>query len=95
MSATVRSTHSIRIPKRYQDSRSSEWQSEREHLQNHGSDPAPALAGSEAADENKTSAAARDAEFSSHGRPCPECGSAMMKQSGCWVCMSCGWSRCG
>lgn len=82
MSATVRSTHSIRIPKRYQNSRSSEWRSEREHLQNHGSDPAPALAGSEAADENKTPAAARDAEFSSHGRPCPECGSAMMKQSG-------------
>jgi len=95
MSATVRSTHSIRIPKRYQHSRSSEWGSERENLQNHGSDTAPASAGSEAADENRTPAAARDAEFSSQGRPCPECGSAMMKQSGCWVCMSCGWSKCG
>jgi hypothetical protein len=95
MSATVRSTHSIRIPKRYRDSRSSEWKSEHENLQNHDSAPAPALAESEAANENKTPAAARDAEFRSQGRACPECGSAMMKESGCWVCMSCGWSKCG
>jgi len=92
MSATVRSTHSIHIPKRYHDSRSSEWKSEHE---NHGSDPATALTGSEAVNENNAPAATRDAEFSSQGQPCPECGSAMMKQSGCWVCMSCGWSRCG
>ena len=26
---------------------------------------------------------------------CPECGSAVMRQEGCLVCSSCGWSKCG
>jgi len=28
-------------------------------------------------------------------KPCPDCGSALARQSGCVVCPSCGWSRCG
>ena len=25
---------------------------------------------------------------------CPECGSEVNPQSGCWFCPSCGWSKC-
>lgn len=26
---------------------------------------------------------------------CPECGSRMIPQEGCYICMSCGYSSCG
>jgi ribonucleoside-diphosphate reductase alpha chain len=30
------------------------------------------------------------------GRPCPRCGvRALHRREGCWVCDSCGYSRCG
>ena len=25
---------------------------------------------------------------------CPDCGKALIKQGGCWVCESCGYSKC-
>jgi len=30
-----------------------------------------------------------------HDVACPECGCFMVPESGCWVCMSCGYSSCG
>ncbi|HUS51762.1 MAG TPA: adenosylcobalamin-dependent ribonucleoside-diphosphate reductase [Candidatus Paceibacterota bacterium] len=29
-----------------------------------------------------------------HGEECPECGSQLIRQSGCIQCGNCGWSRC-
>jgi ribonucleoside-diphosphate reductase alpha chain len=29
------------------------------------------------------------------GKPCPECGEAMVEQGGCPTCISCGYSKCG
>jgi ribonucleoside-diphosphate reductase alpha chain len=30
------------------------------------------------------------------GRPCPRCGvRALHRREGCWVCDSCGYSKCG
>ncbi len=26
---------------------------------------------------------------------CPDCGAKIARQSGCVVCLRCGWSRCG
>jgi len=26
---------------------------------------------------------------------CPECGTMLIKESGCLICKSCGWSKCG
>jgi ribonucleoside-diphosphate reductase alpha chain len=28
-------------------------------------------------------------------KPCPDCGKGMIKQSGCWSCSYCGFSKCG
>ena len=28
-------------------------------------------------------------------RRCPDCNARVTPQSGCLVCLSCGWSRCG
>lgn len=30
-----------------------------------------------------------------NGAKCPECGSELIQESGCVICKSCGWSRCG
>jgi len=27
--------------------------------------------------------------------PCPDCGAGLTRQSGCLVCVQCGWARCG
>src|ERR1043166_2755990 len=27
--------------------------------------------------------------------PCPDCGADTVRQSGCLVCVQCGWARCG
>src|SRR6266699_4299184 len=27
--------------------------------------------------------------------PCPDCGAGTVRQSGCLVCVQCGWARCG
>jgi len=32
------------------------------------------------------------ASQSSH---CPDCGGGLTRQSGCLVCVQCGWARCG
>lgn len=29
------------------------------------------------------------------GVECPECGSSMNPDGGCWLCRDCGFSRCG
>ena len=29
------------------------------------------------------------------GRPCPECGSSMNAEGGCWTCQHCGYDLCG
>jgi ribosomal protein L37AE/L43A len=29
------------------------------------------------------------------GVQCPECGSSMAPESGCWLCHNCGFSYCG
>lgn len=29
------------------------------------------------------------------GEPCPECGGFLVPESGCWVCLACGYSPCG
>jgi hypothetical protein len=26
---------------------------------------------------------------------CPDCGAGLVRQSGCLVCVQCGWARCG
>jgi len=26
---------------------------------------------------------------------CPECGAVLQHESGCAICMTCGWSPCG
>lgn len=30
-----------------------------------------------------------------NGTKCPECGSELIQESGCVICKSCGWSKCG
>jgi hypothetical protein len=57
--------------------------------------PKSASAASEPKGENKILAAGQIAGFRGQGAPCPECGGMTIKQSGCFVCMSCGWARCG
>ena len=27
--------------------------------------------------------------------PCPDCGAGLARQSGCLVCVQCGWAKCG
>jgi hypothetical protein len=27
--------------------------------------------------------------------PCPDCGAGLVRQSGCLVCVQCGWAKCG
>ena len=31
----------------------------------------------------------------SPGTGCPDCGAGLVRQSGCLVCVQCGWARCG
>lgn len=26
--------------------------------------------------------------------PCPDCGAGLTRQSGCLVCVQCGWAKC-
>ena len=37
----------------------------------------------------------RENTISSSYKKCPDCGSNMIPQGGCGVCMSCGFSTCG
>ena len=30
-----------------------------------------------------------------NAEPCPECGSPMIEEGGCWTCKVCGYSKCG
>jgi hypothetical protein len=73
-------------------------ESEHGNPQQQGSDSAAmasASAASESGNKNKTPATGQVAGFRGQGAPCPECGGFTIKQSGCFVCMSCGWGKCG
>ena len=42
------------------------------------------------------SAGARREGAIATGRPCPVCGiPGLMRQEGCWICQTCGYSHCG
>lgn len=69
---------------------------ERKHdaLQQHPEAAAPAGASQHRTDPAPPTAV-KSKGFAGQGSPCPDCGSFTINQSGCWVCMSCGWSKCG
>lgn len=67
---------------------------EREHAASQQGEGAAAST-SEHSTEPAPPAAIENPGVKGQGSPCPDCGSFTIKQSGCFVCISCGWSRCG
>lgn len=68
---------------------------EREHAVSQQGAGAPASASASENAESVPPATMASNGFAGQGSPCPDCGSFTIRQSGCFVCMSCGWSSCG